>query len=124
MHEHGLADDILKAVAPRFAEVPPGCYLRLRLRVSELSGLRPEPLQLALDHAHEQHEAPLIRLELHHDGLLGQCADCERLVVVGEDLRCADCGGERVELRAGESVLIEDVAVCPADSLESDAGMD
>ena len=77
-------------------------------------GLNPVPItELAVEVNDESGEV-----------LLGQCADCERLVVVGEDLRCADCGGERVELCAGESVLVEDVVVCPADSLESDAGMD
>lgn len=117
MHEHGVGDLILHDLEGHFPAVPPGGYLHVRARVSEISGLTPQALQMAMDHAHEQHEAPPIRLELLTEGLLGRCQDCGAVTVVSEDLACSACGSARVNLCGGETVLIEEVSICPAGEL-------
>jgi Zn finger protein HypA/HybF involved in hydrogenase expression len=114
MHEHGLGDLILRDLEPSFAAVPPGGGLRVRARVSEVSGLSAGPLQQALDHAHEHHAAPPIHLELLSDGLLGRCTACGAVSVVNEDLACPVCKSTEVTLCAGETLLIEEVTVCTA----------
>jgi Zn finger protein HypA/HybF involved in hydrogenase expression len=118
MHEHGLGDLILRDLEPSFAAVPPGGCLRVRARVSEISGLATGPLQQALDHAHEHHTAPPIHLELLADGLLGRCAGCGAVSMVNEDLTCPVCQSTAVSLCAGETLLIEEVTVCPASAAQ------
>lgn len=114
MHEHGVGDLILHDLEHYFPTVPAGGCLRVRARVSEISGLTSEALQAALDHAHEQHEAPPIRLEVLTEGLLGRCRDCGTVTPVSEDLVCGACGSGEVTLCGGETVLIEEVSVCSA----------
>ena len=113
MHEHGLGDAILHDLEHCFAEVPPGGSLHVRVRFSELAGVTPEALQAAMDHAAEDHDSPPIRLEVLTDGLLGRCAECGAVGLVNDDLGCRGCKSTQVSLCAGETILIEEVTICP-----------
>ena len=112
MHEHGLGDQVLHSLADRLAEVPPGGRLLVRLRASELSGLAAGPLQVVMDHARQHHGIPQVVVELTCEGLLGRCERCGRVVEVDEGLTCQTCGAAEVTLCAGDTVLIEEAAVC------------
>lgn len=116
MHEHGLCDPILKVVQDRLPACGPGGRVRVRLRVSEISGLTEPALQAAFDHAHECHEGPRIEVELLAEGLLGKCERCGEVVQVTPELRCARCGGTGVTLAAGETLLIEEISVVPGET--------
>jgi Zn finger protein HypA/HybF involved in hydrogenase expression len=87
----------------------------VRLRVSELSGLTAPALQAAFDHAHACHAGPQVEVDLRCEGLLGHCARCGRVVEVTPDLACAECGDTGVTLAAGETLLIEEISVVPAE---------
>ena len=115
MHEHGLGDLILHDIEDRFPAVPAGGHLEVRVRFSELSGVIQEALQAAMDHAAEHHHAPPVHLEVVSDGLLGRCADCGAVSAVNEDLACLVCKSTRVSLCAGETMLIEEVRICPTE---------
>jgi Zn finger protein HypA/HybF involved in hydrogenase expression len=113
LHEHGLGDLILHDLEPRFSSVPAGGCLQVRVRASEISGLSQEVLQQALDHSQEHHGTPPVRLELVSDALLGRCAACGTVTRVNDDLSCGVCKSSAVTLCAGETILIEEVTVCP-----------
>ena len=115
VHEHGLGDLLLTGLHDRLAALAPGSGLRVRVRVSEISGLTPDALQQALDHACEHHGVPPIALDLLSEGLLGRCPTCECAVRLNDDLACSGCGDTRATICAGETLLIEEVTVCPAE---------
>lgn len=115
MHEHGLGDLLLNGLESQIATLPTGCGLRVRVRVSEISGLTPAALQQALDHACEHHGAPPVALELIAEGLLGRCPACAASVRLNDDLSCSVCGETGATICAGETLMIEEVTVCPAE---------
>ncbi len=114
MHEHGLCDPVLKVIHDRLPADLAGKCVKVRLRVSEISGLTEPALQAAFDHAHASHEGPQVQLDLRSDGLLGNCSQCGEVVEVTPDLACAQCGDTGVTLAAGETLLIEEISVAPA----------
>jgi Zn finger protein HypA/HybF involved in hydrogenase expression len=115
VHEHGLGDLLLTGLHDHLAALPPGRGLRVRVRVSEIAGLTQDALQQALDHVCEHHGAPPIALELISDGLLGRCPTCASAVPLNDDLACSVCGDTHATICAGETLLIEEVTVCPAE---------
>ena len=96
----------------------------MRLRVSELSGLTAPALQAAFDHAHACHEGPQVVIDLQCDGLLGRCERCGKVVEVTPDLACAQCGATGVTLAAGETLLVEEITLLPAEPLPAAAKHD
>ena len=114
MHEHGLCNPVLQVIQDHLPADLAGKCVRVRLRVSEISGLTEPALQAAFDHAHASHEGPRVQLELRSAGLLGHCPQCARVVEVTPDLACARCGAKGVTLAGGETLLIEEISVVPA----------
>ncbi|HEY3398203.1 MAG TPA: hydrogenase/urease maturation nickel metallochaperone HypA [Armatimonadota bacterium] len=122
MHEHGLGEGVLSALADYLTKVPPGRRLRVHLRASEMSGLSQGALQAALDHAAVDHGTPPVEVWLHADGLLGACAPCGQTVEVTSDLCCAVCGSDQITLAGGETLLVEEVLFVPVDEPEEPHG--
>ncbi len=75
------------------------------MRVSELSSLSEESLQLMLDHAAEEAGVPSLAVELVVDGLLGHCPDCG-LAPVTEGLQCSRCSAEDCRPAMDEGMLL------------------
>lgn len=105
MHEHSLADAILDAVETRRLSAGASKTTRVTIRVSELSGLTQESLQMMLDHAAEEAGAPPFAVQILCDGLLGYCPACG-IVPISEDLVCGFCGAESVRPAGDEALLL------------------
>ncbi len=107
MHEHGLADRLLAALRACQAQAGAAAISTATVEVSELAGVNAGALQMALDHVCEHQGIAPIQLTVEVPGLLGHCSDCGRVVRVGDDLACMDCGNTKVRLCGDETVVIK-----------------
>jgi Zn finger protein HypA/HybF involved in hydrogenase expression len=108
MHEHGIAGDMVHRLMGK--GLPPGaCRIAsVTVRVSELSGVTQEALQLACDRACEEHGIEPFAVAVVKEGLLGLCPSCDRVTPADDSLHCTECGGGPVSLRADEVMLLLD----------------
>ncbi len=105
MHEHSLADAIVDAAEHRRLSAGASRTTRVTIRVSELSGITQESLQMMLDHAAEEAGAQPFPVQITHDGLLGHCPSCG-IVPISDDLVCGLCGAEGVRPAGDEALLL------------------
>ena len=107
MHEHGIADQILKSLLQHRDRTGASRVVAATVRVSEIAGLSQPALQAALDHCCEHHQLDPIALTLQSSGLLAHCNSCDQVVAVNDEIQCVTCGSSEVRLCAGEAVVIE-----------------
>lgn len=105
MHEHSVADSVVDAVEKRRSQAGASRVTRVVLRVSELSALDADALQMMIDHAAEESGVETFPVELVSDGLLGHCPSCG-VVPLTDDLACATCGSRDARPAADEAMLL------------------
>jgi len=105
MHEHSLADAIIEKAELLRRENGAAHITSMTVRVSELSALSAESLQLMMDHAADEAGVSSFTIELVSDGLLGYCSDCG-LVPVSEELHCSQCGASECRPALDEGMLL------------------
>jgi Zn finger protein HypA/HybF involved in hydrogenase expression len=105
MHEHSMADEVVRCVDRLREEAGAGTVKRVMIRVSELSGLTESALQMMIDHAAEEMDVEPFRVDIISDGLLGYCPRCG-ISPITEELICAACGAEGVRPAGDEAFLV------------------
>lgn len=105
MHEHSMADAIVDTVEQLRRQAGAQKVLKAVLRVSELSSLTPESLQMMIDHAAEEMGVESFAIEVLRDELLGHCPWCG-VVVLTQDLACSQCGAQGIMPAADEAMLV------------------
>ncbi len=78
---------------------------KVTIRVSELSGLSDEALQMMLNHAAEEMGMEPVQVEVVRDGLLGHCPNCG-IVPISDELVCSVCGEQPVRPAGDEALLL------------------
>ena len=97
--------DFTKAVEKKRREAGGAAVKSVTLRVSELSGISQEALQMMIDHAAEEMGAETFPVELVADGLLGHCPNCG-IVPITEELVCTSCGAQNARPAGDEAMLL------------------
>jgi Zn finger protein HypA/HybF involved in hydrogenase expression len=105
MHEHSLADAIIEKAESLRRESGASHIARLSVRVSELSSLSEEALQMMMDHAAEEEGVAPFTVDLVSDGLLGYCGQCG-LAPISEELVCSACGATGCRPALDEGMLL------------------
>jgi Zn finger protein HypA/HybF involved in hydrogenase expression len=105
MHEHSVADAIVKAVEARRQAAGARLVRRAVLQISELSALSPQSLQMMIDHAAEELGVPSFAVEVLRDGLLGHCPNCG-LAPISDELVCRRCGQQDLTPAGDEGILL------------------
>ncbi len=108
MHEHGIAGDIVHVVMHKCRKAAATRVERITIQVSELSGMTEAALQMALDHACEEHGIEPFEVQMVKNGLLGHCRVCETLVEADDAFNCRVCGNGPVRVMADEGMLLLD----------------
>ncbi|MCX7598093.1 MAG: hydrogenase maturation nickel metallochaperone HypA [Armatimonadetes bacterium] len=105
MHEHSMADALVATVEHLRLEAGAQKVCKAVLRVSELSPLTPDALQMMIDHAAEEMGVHSFPIEVVCDGLLGHCPSCG-VVVLTDELACSQCGVQGIMPAADEAILV------------------
>ena len=104
MHEHGLADEVLKALLSHRTGAK--SVVAATVQISELSGLSAPALQMSLDRVCEHHGLARVDLTVEVPGVIAQCPRCGQTTVLADDLCCAECGSNQVRLCGDETMLV------------------
>ena len=106
MHEHGLADEVLKALLSHRDRTGVKSVVAATVQVSELAGLSAPALQMALDHVCEHYGLACVDLTVEVPGVIAQCARCGETAAMADDLCCTECGSNQVRLCGDETMLV------------------
>lgn len=122
MHEVSLARALLEQVNAIAADHPGSIVEEVRVSVGVLSGIEPALLdgaaqRLLLEHGHVR-----ARLVVELAEVLVRCGSCGEVFEVRDLVfRCPACGGSRVQVLRGESLVLESVQLCGAEEPEAAA---
>jgi hydrogenase nickel incorporation protein HypA/HybF len=105
MHELSIANSILDAVRTEAARRPGARFLKVGVRVGELSGVEPEALSFSFDALVQGSDLEPLTLEIESSPRRQRCPDCGRVFRVHDfDITCPDCGQERTHCIAGDEL--------------------
>jgi hydrogenase nickel incorporation protein HypA/HybF len=105
MHELSIANAILDSVRAEGARRPGTRFLKVGVRVGELSGVAPDSLSFCFEAlVHGSDLAPLV-LEIETRPRQQRCPECDRTFrVVDFDVTCPDCGETETRCIGGDEL--------------------
>lgn len=103
MHELGLTQEIVEAVAERAQERP---VKRIVLEVGKLSCVLPDAVRFCFDLCAAGTVAERAELEIHQPPGLGRCRQCGSELELHAVVTRCECGSTDIEWLAGEQLRI------------------
>lgn len=111
MHELGLLSAMVKTIEGIAQEERLERVEKIVLQVGELSGVVPAYLESCYPAAVYKTFMEDTKLELEVIPGIARCERCGRQFnAVAEDLKCPDCGGERLTACSGTELMIKEIA--------------
>ncbi len=108
MHELSIAESLVEQAVTAARQAGGGRIVRLRVIVGELSGVDPEALAFAFPVAARGTEAEAAELDLVRSPARVECEACGAATAVEwPDLRCVQCGSDRVRIADGRQLRLE-----------------
>ena len=105
MHEMGIANSILTAVAAESRRHPGSRPVKVGVRIGELAGVDPEALRFAFDALILDTEMHGLELAIEYRAPRGRCRECAREYEVREfELQCPGCGSLNAECISGDEL--------------------
>jgi len=105
MHELSIANSILEAVRAEAARRPDARFLKVGVRVGELSGVEPEALSFSFQALVKDSDLEPLTLEIERRPRCQCCPACGRVFRVHDyDITCPDCGEGRTRCISGHEL--------------------
>lgn len=108
MHEHGIADKLLKTAQIMADEQGLKKITRISIGLGALSGLSEESLIDPLEHAAEEMGLGGVSFVIAEIPPLARCRQCG--MEIGENYTCPYCGSTDVEVMVGTEAAIMEIA--------------
>ncbi len=119
MHEVGVAQGILEAVAGRVPQ--PSRVREVTVRLGPFSGVDPEALEFAFAVLAPESRCPAASLTLETPEARGDCAGCGRdLALAAPGPVCPLCGGVLTAVRGGDEITLVSVAMLTEETRHAD----
>jgi hydrogenase nickel incorporation protein HypA/HybF len=105
MHELGIAQSVLDAVAVEAARHPGARPVKVVVRVGELAAVDPDALQFSFEVLTSETEFQDLQLEIEICPRRHRCLECETEFDVKDlDFRCPRCGAVRNQCVSGDQL--------------------
>ncbi len=112
MHEVSLCEGVLQILEQSAASEGYRQVTAVRLTIGALACVDPQALRFAFEAVMRGTLAEGARLQIDRQPATAWCPDCASTVEVAERFeRCPRCGGERLQLRGGDEMRVNDVEV-------------
>jgi Zn finger protein HypA/HybF involved in hydrogenase expression len=108
MHEHGEADRLMRQILTMAQAKKLSKITKVVIRIGDMSGLFPEPLQERLEHVAEHQGLTCIHFEFIRIMPEAFCPKCNRSI--GQEAKCPFCGGGNIQITAGLNTVIQEVS--------------
>lgn len=105
MHEIGIANSILEAVAAETRLHPGQVPVKVGVRIGELAAIDPEALRFGFEALSRQTEMESLQLEIELCPARYSCAECNcDFAEIQFDSRCPKCGNEGTRFLSGDQL--------------------
>jgi len=105
MHEMGIANSILEAIATEARRRPGSRPVKVGVRIGELAGVDPEALEFAFDALTLDTEMQGLELDIEFRAPRARCRDCGREYEIHNyELICPGCGSANGECISGDEL--------------------
>lgn len=109
MHEHGIADEILKVLLEEARKRDASGIAGVMIEVGEFSGVTEDALVQGLEHCCEHEDMAPFPVNVVVVGPQGKCQDCGHEAPIEDMTQCPECGGEDIEVQPSTGVRIKSV---------------
>lgn len=106
MHEYSIVQALLQRVEVEARRYQASGVQRIRVRIGELAGVDPDLLASAYACFRERTMCRNATLDIQPVAAGWVCPRCDRPIVAGEILRCAECGTP-ARLTGGDEIVLE-----------------
>ena len=105
MHELSIANSIIDAVRLEGARRPGARFLKVGVRVGELSGVEPDALSFSFEALVRGSDLEPLALDIETCPRRQRCQECGRIFLVRDfDISCPDCGQDRTRCIGGDEL--------------------
>jgi hydrogenase nickel incorporation protein HypA/HybF len=105
MHEMGIANSILEAVASELRRRPEARPTRVGVRVGELAAIDAESLRFCFDALSRDTNLEGLQLEIESCPRLHRCDSCQRDFIVRDyEFACPQCGSPATKCISGDEL--------------------
>ncbi|MFB3921906.1 MAG: hydrogenase maturation nickel metallochaperone HypA [Terriglobia bacterium] len=105
MHELSIANAILDSVRAEGARHPGARFVKVGVRVGELSGVAPDALHFCFDALVADSALAPLALEIEWRPRRQKCLECDRVFNVADfDITCPDCGAPETRCIGGDEL--------------------
>jgi len=105
MHEMGIANSILKAVASEMRRYPKARATKVAVRVGELAALDAESLRFCFEALSRDTKLQGLQLEIEPCPRLHRCDPCQREFAVRDyEFACPQCGSSATKCISGDEL--------------------
>ena len=112
MHEMGIANSILEAVAAEMRRYPEARATKVAVRVGELAALDAESLRFCFEALSHDTKLEGLQLEIESCPRLHRCDQCEQDFVVRDyEFACPQCGSSATKCISGDELELAYVEV-------------
>jgi hydrogenase nickel incorporation protein HypA/HybF len=108
MHELGIAQSILHAVAAEMEKRPGAVPIRIGVRIGELAGVNPEALDFGFTALVRETDWSALKLEIIFLPRRQRCLTCDNLFSVRDlEYACPDCQSSQTTFAGGDELELE-----------------
>jgi len=105
MHELSIANSLLDAVRAEAAGRPGARFVKIGVRVGELSGVSPDSLGFCFESLVRGTDLEPLALDIESCPRRQRCPECDRVFrVVDYNLACPDCGAKETKFLSGDEL--------------------
>ena len=105
MHELSIANSLLDAIRTEAAGRPGARFVKIGVRVGELSGVSPDSLSFCFDSLVRGTDLDPLVLEIESCPRRQRCFECNRIFKVADyELACPDCGAQGTQFVSGDEL--------------------
>ncbi len=108
MHEYSIVRALLQRVEAEARRHQASAVQRIRVRIGELAGVEPELLASAYACIRERTICRNATLDIEPVAAGWVCPRCDRPIVAGGVLQCAECGTP-ARLAGGDEIVLEQI---------------
>lgn len=107
MHEHGIADEVFKALLEEARRRGASRITGATVHVGEFSGITPDALGHGLKHCCEHENMPPFPVEVVVVGPAGRCLECGHEAPIEQMETCAECESNHIEAQPAVGVTVK-----------------
>ena len=107
MHEHGIADEVFKALLEEARRRGASRITAATVHLGEFSGITADALVHSLEHCCEHESMPAFPVTVVVVGPAGRCLECGHEAPIEKMEKCTECESDHIETQPAVGVTVK-----------------